>query len=245
MPAEVPGCASAARGPSRSDSASGARTTPGPRAGRRALCDEFADEPGREYVQRTAQHVRGAGPQALHQYLDSGPHHLAPGGRRFRDPAGGAGGQPMQMFVFLGLQTQRAGKGTDHARAGTGLLASLPAEVLVDADPGERREFLSTQSRGATQTQPGGQADPLRGQLCAPGAQAPREAVTAWFSAHRKRGHTGSPYSPPTTRRPRRCAKTLVAAAKMRTRAAIISAWRYPLWSTGVTRSGPAIWPRL
>ena len=75
------------------------------------------------------------------------------------------------MLVLVGVQFQGAVRGVGDGRAGAGLLAALKAGVVVDTDPGERRDFLPAQARGAAHPGSWGEADVGRGDLAAPGAQ--------------------------------------------------------------------------
>jgi hypothetical protein len=112
---------------------------------------------GGDHVHGAADHVRGMGPHALQQQLDTGIHRAAgmPGaaGRRRqpRDGARGARGEVAQMLAFGPVQPEGGGEGVDHGRARIGLLAPLQTRVVVDADPRERGQLLAAQFGRAEQ----------------------------------------------------------------------------------------------
>jgi len=75
------------------------------------------------------------------------------------------------VLVLVGVQFQGAVRGVGDGRAGAGLLAALKAGVVLDTDPGERRDFLPAQARGAAHPGSRGEADVGRVDMAAPGAQ--------------------------------------------------------------------------
>ena len=75
------------------------------------------------------------------------------------------------MLVLVGVQFQGAVRGVGDGRAGAGLLAALKAGVVLDTDPGERRDFLPAQAGSAAHPGSRGEADVGRADLAAPGAE--------------------------------------------------------------------------
>jgi hypothetical protein len=84
--------------------------------------------------------------------------------------------------VFVGVEAQRARQRVDDRRARPGLTAALKPGVVVDAHPGERRQFLATQARRATRSGASWQADVCRADPLAMGAQETAELGRRWLA---------------------------------------------------------------
>jgi hypothetical protein len=137
---------------------------------------------GGDHVHGAADHVRGIGPHALQQQLDTGIHrasgiHRAGGCRRhLRDGARGACREVAEMLELGPVQPEGDPEGVDDGRARIGLLAPLQARVVVDADSGQRGQLLAAQS-GRT-AQPGALRETHVGGRH-PGAAGAQEAPQA------------------------------------------------------------------
>ncbi|GHA28766.1 hypothetical protein GCM10010303_44060 [Streptomyces purpurascens] len=82
------------------------------------------------------------------------------------------------------VESQGAGEGVEHGGAGAGLLAAFQTDVVVDAHPGERRQLLTAQAGGATQTGTDREADLLGEGLGATGAQELPQLPAALLGCH-------------------------------------------------------------
>ncbi len=60
------------------------------------------------------------------------------------------------------VEPQRAGERFKHGVGGAACVTPLQPGVVVDADPGQQRDFLAAQSRDAPVAAIGGQASLLR-----------------------------------------------------------------------------------
>jgi hypothetical protein len=110
---------------------------------------------GGEQVQGPAGDVGGVGAQGFQQQHELRAHGAAGGARRLGCVTGSAGGQGAEVLVLVGVQFQGAGEGVGDDRARPGLLAALEPGVVVDTDPGQRRDLLPAQARGAADPAPG------------------------------------------------------------------------------------------
>jgi hypothetical protein len=83
------------------------------------------------------------------------------------------------VLVLGVVEVQGAGESVEHGGAGAGLLAAFQADVVVDADAGERGQFLAAQTGGAASARAYGEADLVGARLGAPRVQEPAQLAVA------------------------------------------------------------------
>ena len=121
----------------------------------------------REYVVGRAGHERGRRVQSFEERRDRGRHDAGQGASsRAECGALTQHGQPRELPTLFVVKTKRVGQRCDHTQRWSRVASLLETNQIVDADPGECRNFFAAQTRGAPAAAVG-QADVTRLQLLA------------------------------------------------------------------------------